>query len=173
MSDDNDKHREVRGYERMLERLRHSLNDAGEETGPRLRRGLARARAELVELGELGHEEADRIADWLRRDLEEAAAYTARTERDLGDWFRMDLQLIESWLWDHFRRVADDTRLEWQQFEADVAERSTYHTGEIAGPGTIICQACGEELRFAHAGHIPPCPSCHGSVFARPSSRQD
>jgi hypothetical protein len=165
-----DKHREVRGYERMLEQLRHQLTDWRAETGPRLRHALASARDHLVELGELSREEADRVADWLRRDVEEAADYTAKTQRDLSDWFRMDLQLIESWLWDKFSSVADETRLDWQRFQASVDEAAHYHTGEIAGPGTLICRACGETLQFVRTGHIPPCPHCRESVFRRPTS---
>lgn len=170
MSEQDDKHREVRGYERMLEYLREGLAEARAETGPRLRRALEGAREQLVELGELSREEADRVADCLRRDLEEAADYTARTERDLSDWLRMDIQLMESWLWDQFSSVADQTRLEWQQFQEGLGAASTYHSGEIAGPGTLICRGCGEELRFPNAGHIPPCPSCDANEFTRPTS---
>lgn len=168
-----DKHREVRGYERMLEQLRDRLTDWRDAAGPRLREALNAAREQLVELGELSHEEADRIADWLRRDIEEAADYTAKTERDIGDWFRMDLQLIESWLWDQFSSVADATRLDWQRFQQSLAQGAAYHTGEIAGPGTLICQACGESLKFMRAGHIPPCPNCRETVFNRPTTDDD
>lgn len=169
----DNKHREISGYERMLDHLRHTLADWRDESGPRVRQALASARERVVELGELTGEEADRIAEWLQRDLEEAADYTARTERDLSDWLRMDLTLIESWLWDRFSAVADRTRLEWLELDEALSSPNSYHTGEIAGPGSLTCSACGETLQFRHAGHIPPCPSCRGSEFTRATTADE
>ncbi|MCS4505000.1 hypothetical protein KBTX_01547 [wastewater metagenome] len=169
MSDDKHE-RELRGYERMLERLRDRLDTAEKELGPHVREALEHARDRAVELGELTREEADRVAEWLRRDLEEAADYTARNNRDLSAWLHMDVQLIENWLLDRFTSVADRTRLEWLEFQQFLERASEYHTGEIAGPGRLRCQACGEHLTFTRPGHIPPCPKCRGTVFVRASA---
>lgn len=172
MSEHNqdDKHREVHGYERMLGQVREAISHWRDDAGPRLHYALTSARDHLVEIGELSRDEAERIAGWLRRDIEEAADYTARSESDLADWLQMDRQLIESWLWDQFSAVADQTRLELKPIETTPGEPAPYHTGEIAGPGTLICRDCGETLRFERAGHIPPCPQCRGSLFTRPVS---
>ncbi len=172
-SNQDDKHREVHGYERMLAQLREAITKWRDDASPRLHYALTSARDHVVEMGELSREEAERVADWLRRDIEEAADYTARSESDLSDWLQMDRQLIESWLWDQFSAVADETRLEWKPLAPTDSEPAAYHTGEIAGPGTLICRNCGETLQFQRAGHIPPCPQCHGSVFTRPISDGD
>jgi polyhydroxyalkanoate synthesis regulator phasin len=164
----DDREREARGYERMLEQLRESFDYWRHETGPRLGETLNNARESLIEFGELTREEADRVAEALRRDLEEAVDYTARTERDVGDWLRMDTQLIESWLWDKFSAVVDQSRVDWLRFQQALNQANTYRSGELTGPGTLICRGCGESLQFARAGHIPPCPSCRGSAFTRP-----
>jgi hypothetical protein len=42
-----------------------------------------------------------------------------------------------------------------------------YRTGEITGPGTLVCDNCEERLHFHKAGHIPPCPKCHGVIYHR------
>ncbi|WP_440995969.1 zinc ribbon-containing protein [Arhodomonas sp. SL1] len=159
--------RERRGYETMLGRLRERLEEAEHGFGPRVREALEHAREQAVELGELTREEADRIASWLRRDLEEAADFTARTDRDLNSWLHMDVQLIENWILDRFTSVADRQRLEWLEFEQFLERASEYHTGEIAGPGRLRCRNCGETLTFTRPGHIPPCPKCHGTVYSR------
>ena len=46
-------------------------------------------------------------------------------------------------------------------------EASFYHTGEVTGPGTLVCAECGKELHFHKAGHIPPCPGCRGTRYRR------
>lgn len=152
---------QVRAYERMLDRLRGAMDHL------RLREAIEAVKERAVELGELTREEADRIGGFLQRDVEEAAQYSAQTDEDLSSWLRMDLQLVESWIWDRFASVADKTRLEWLELQHELQEWSEYHTGEIAGPGSLTCKNCGEIVHFKQAGHIPPCPKCRGSVYLR------
>ncbi|MBA1146062.1 zinc ribbon-containing protein [Ectothiorhodospiraceae bacterium WFHF3C12] len=167
MSEDKEK-RELHGYEKMLDRVREFMDRAEKETGPRLRKAIEDAKERTIELGELTRDEAEKIAEYIRRDVEDAADYTSRTDADLGAWLRMDLQLVENWIWDRFSSVADRTRLEWVELQHELAEREFYHTGEIAAPGVLTCDNCGEQLHYKKAGHIPPCPKCNGTRFRRP-----
>ena len=170
MTEDNsrDRDHQVRGYERMLDRLRAFMDQAGEQGRTRLREALEAAKERTVELGELTREEADRIAGYLQRDVEEAAQYSAATDDDLRGWLQMDLQLVENWVWDRFASVADRTRLEWIELQRQLQRAAEYHTGEITGPGVLVCDACGETLSYGKPGRIPPCPKCHASVYRRP-----
>jgi len=154
----------ARAYERMLERVRHGLED----TEARLEHALEAAREKAVELGELTREEAERVAGWVRRDLHEAARHAAGTGEDLARWLRFDLELIEARLWELFSAAADRTRLELMALEEAAGAPPPYRTGEVAGPGTLVCRGCGERLRFRRAGRIPPCPRCRGTEFERP-----
>ncbi len=150
-------------YERMLDRLRHAMEHA------KLHEALETVKERAVELGELTREEAERIGSFLRRDVEDAARYSAATDEDLKNWLRMDLQLVENWIWDRFSSVADKTRLEWMALQRELQQQSaTYHAGEIAGPGALSCNQCGEVIRFTQAEPIPPCPKCQGLVYRRP-----
>lgn len=164
---DADREREVRGYERMLDRLREAIGEFEADVTPRFRYALERARERAVELGELSREEADRVSEWLRRDIEEAADWASRNDETLGAWLRMDIALVESWLWDRFSSVADQTRLDWLRLQESLAANAEYHTGEVTGPGALHCAACGETLHFRKVGHIPPCPKCSKTVFKR------
>ncbi|MFO7857606.1 MAG: zinc ribbon-containing protein [Ectothiorhodospiraceae bacterium] len=161
--------RQSQAYERMLQRVTESLEEAGEEARPRLRQALDWARQKAVALEELSSEEAERISEYLRRDVEDAARFldNPHTDDDLRDWFRMDLQLIGSWLFERFTSVADRTRLEWQALNEQWQEAANYHTGEMTAPGELRCRACGRSMHFERAGHIPPCPHCHGTSFER------
>lgn len=161
--------KDVRAYERILDRLRERLDETGERG--RLRDALDTVKERSVQAGELTPEEADAIGEWVRRDVEEAAGYTATTDRDLSTWLHMDMTLVESWIWDRFSSVADRTRLEWLEFQHELARAAEYHTGEVAGPGALACRACGDVLNFEKAGRIPPCPRCQGTIFERAVSR--
>ncbi len=153
-------------YHTMARRVHEALQHAG--TGAEaLTRALAAAKDKAVDLGELTREEAERLGDYLRRDIEEARRYLATSEAELADWFRIDLGLIEQGLLDFFSRAADPTEVELLRLQEQALEASIYRTGEIAGPGTLECVGCGELLHFERAGRIPPCPRCHGTEFVR------
>ncbi len=162
-------HRLEQAYNTMLERVRHALDEFGEETGPRLRLALERARERAVEMGELTREEADRIGEYLRRDLNEAGDYLARTGHELRDWLRFDLQLLEARFLDMLLSAADRTRSEIAAMREAGTIDHTYHTGEITAPGTLYCRACDHALELRRTGHIPPCPSCQATEFRRPA----
>ncbi|KAB7628261.1 zinc ribbon-containing protein [Alkalilimnicola sp. S0819] len=164
MSEHQNEQRLLRGYERMLRRLRDDLKDLS------LREALERAKQRTVELGELTREEADRVGDFLRRDVEEAGEYLAESDRDLRDWFHMDVQLIENWLWDTFSAAADQTKLQLLELQrrADEQQR-VYYSGEIVGPGALKCISCDYIIAFKEAAHVPACPDCGGEEFVRPA----
>ncbi|MDR9432245.1 MAG: zinc ribbon-containing protein [Spiribacter sp.] len=168
MTDPKERHEhEVKGYEQMLDRLRERLAHTGEALEHGFHEALNSVRERSIELGELTRDEADRVAMWLQRDLEDAAEYVESARGTYADWLYMDLQLVENWIWDRFCSVADQTRLQWQAFNQELQAAARYHTGELTGPGTLVCRECGERLHFERVGHIPPCPSCHGSRFER------
>lgn len=154
-------------YHRMMERVKHSIEEAEEKTRPRIEHALETAREKSIELGETTREEAEEIAEYIRRDLAEIGAYLHESGEDIGTWFHMDLELIEANLLDLITSVADRTRVELAEIAARAQVANIYQTGEITGPGTLTCSECGEELHFKKAGHVPPCPKCHATTFTR------
>jgi len=157
-------------YERMLERVDEMLEVAEKSTLPTLRRSLDQAKEEAVELNELTREEAEKLTEYVERDMQEAAHFLVETGAEFRQWWQFDVQVIEQRMMEMFANVADKTRLELEKFANQARAASLYHTGEVAGPGTLVCNSCGKELHFHKAGHIPPCSGCQGSVFKRPSS---
>lgn len=153
-------------YERMLGYLKETFGGGRKESGPRIQDRLAAVRDRAVELDELSHEEAERISDYLRRDLEDAARFVADTGKELGDWLSMDASLIEDRLLQLFAGMVDETRLTLDTLALE-AQAAGWHTGEVIGLGTLKCTACGQEMHFDKPGHIPPCPKCHGTEFER------
>ncbi len=159
--------RMVVAYENMLERVDELLEKAEESALPTLKKGLEHAREKAVELDELTREEAEKIASYVERDLHDAAGFLRKTGDEFRDWLKFDLELIENRLLGMFAKVADKTSLELGRFAEQARDASLYHTGEITGPGTLVCSECGKELHFHKTGHIPPCAGCRGTRFAR------
>ena len=157
----------IAAYEHMLARVHEAFQYAEEQTLPHFRHVLDEVRDKTVELGELTREEADKVATYLERDIQDTASYLAQSGEDLRAWWRFDLDLVEQRLLDMFTSVADQTRLQWQQLAEQAWASSHYRTGEVAGPGTLVCAACGAEMHFHQPGRIPPCPKCRATLFQR------
>ena len=170
-SDSHPTDRLVAAYNRMMERMKSAIEEAGEQALPTLEENLRKAQEKAVELGELTREEAEKIAGYIKRDMEDAARYLEESGSELREWFRVDLELIEDRLLEMMMAVADRTQLELAEFQKEITEGPPYHTGEITGPGLLRCTSCGEELHFHHTGHIPPCPRCRGTIFRRPPAQ--
>ncbi len=156
-------------YELMLERAGERFHQLEDKTGPQMRKLIEEARDKAVELGELSREEADKLADYLWRDLQDAARYLSETGEDFRTWLGFETSLIGDRLKELFSTAADKTTVELIELEEAA---SIYHTGEITGPGTLVCTKCGEKLHFKKPGHIPPCPKCHATEFVREQSAE-
>ena len=158
----------IHGYNRMMERVKTVFEKVEHETPPRLRKAIDYAKEKAVELEELTLEEAEKIGNYLRRDVEDAAEYLAgeKTE-ELKAWFRFDVARIEDQLLELFLSVADRTRLDMLDLEEQLVEASEYHSGEITGPGSLVCINCGLVQHFHKTSHIPPCSKCHETAFVR------
>ncbi|MCF7984993.1 MAG: zinc ribbon-containing protein [Thiohalocapsa sp.] len=172
---DNDKSKDspadrlVDAYNSMLERTREGIEQA-QETTPKLRHMLEGVRDNMVELGELTREEAHKIAEYVERDIEDAATYLVDTGETWRDWWRFDLELMEQRMLDAFTSVADQTSLQLSSWAEQARRANLYQAGQIAGPGTLICDRCGAETHFTRTGRIPACADCGGLVFRRPSA---
>lgn len=167
MNEPDREHHQVSVYNRMMERVKHALEGMEHKARPNLEHAIEWARERAVELGETTREESTKVADYLRRDLREMTSYLNDTGKEYSAWFHMDLELIEARLLDLMASVADQTRLELAQWAQQGGQAVRYRSGEITGPGTLECIACGERLRYGKTGHIPPCPKCCASEFRR------
>ncbi len=156
----------VAAYEKMLERVHDAVEKAGSHV-PAFRQNLDHAREKAVELGELSREEADKVASYIERDMHDAAVFISETGEQIRDWWQFDLKQIEGRVLDMFVNVADQTSVQLREMRENLRRAELYHTGEVTGPGILVCGGCGKEMNFKKPGHIPPCPGCHGTEFKR------
>ncbi|WAK01450.1 zinc ribbon-containing protein [Methylobacter sp. YRD-M1] len=143
-------------HETMDETI-HSLADALEISKEKTRRST-----------DLTKDEVDQVSDYVKRDIEHAAHGLSETRdtESLSEWFKFDIELVENFALDAFLSLADKTRLELAKLE-QLAELNTYHTGDITGPGTFVCDQCDKQIAFKSTSEIPECPACHGKTFVR------
>jgi hypothetical protein len=144
-------------YEQMLARAEAA------KTQPQ---PLEHAKTQAIELGELSVDEAEKIADYLRRDLHSAAHFLSDTEKALADWMRFDLELLEDKFLTLFTGMVDHTRTELDNLAERARQATEWTSGEIT-TGTLQCANCGEVLAFYQPTHVPACPNCGGTLFKR------
>ena len=154
-------------YEKMYERTANKLHSTEEKSAPLLHRLIDEAKGKAVELKELSEDDAEKIAGWLKRDLDDTVAYLSESGNELRDWLGFETTLLESAVLDLLLKAADKTTVELLTMKDYARQPHAYHTGEITGPGTLVCDQCSEKLHFHRAGKIPPCPKCHGTLFHR------
>lgn len=154
-------------YEKMFERAVENFHKAEEKSGALFHKLIDEAKEKAVELEEVSREDAEKLSAYIKRDLSDAADHLSETGRELKDWLGFETTLLESSIFDLLLKAADKTTLELLKMKEDAQQASIYHTGEITGPGTLVCDQCGEKLHFRKAGKIPPCPKCHATTFHR------
>ena len=157
----------IQAYNQMMERIRHTLSDTETKVLPTLKSSLDKARETAVELGELTHDEAEKIALWLKRDTQDAGKHLAENSQELSDWLKFDIDQVEDRLLEIFTSVADKTRLEIQQLQQKLEQDPPHMSGEITAPGTLYCTQCNSAVEFNHTSHIPVCPKCGNESFRR------
>jgi len=154
-------------YEKLYENIVKDLRESKEKTTEAFHKIIDEARDKAVELGELSSDDATRLADYLRRDLSEAINSISETGRELKDWLGFETALLETEILDRLLDIADPTTVELFKLKLESQSTPAWHTGEITGPGTLVCDNCGEKIHFYRAGKIPPCPKCHETSFHR------
>jgi small-conductance mechanosensitive channel len=169
--------KQVHAYHRMVERVKDALHLSQDSTLPGLQRAIDTAKDRAVELDELTREEAERIGDYLQRDLRDAAEYLVETGDELSAWLQFDLELIGERIAEHLPVLVDQTRLELEQelerLSQEAQEVGQWESGEVTVGGTFRCIKCGQTLRLFGPTQIAPCTRCQGTVFQRVAGPSD
>lgn len=155
----------IQGYERMAEKAREYYAQAEKRTGPWLEDAIDKAKQALEDAGEYTREETAELREYLKRDL---AATREDMDRLRG---RIPTQLEPSRLGAGFLNLvataSEGAADVFASLASRVGKQLTYRTGEMTGPGTLICTECAKELHYEKPGHIPPCPGCRGGQFRK------
>lgn len=173
MTDQDTDSRLIEAYNDMMYTIKDVFESADDEiSDPSLQHALYRARERIVELGDLTAEEAAHVSDFIKRDINDAAEYLMETSAEFSDWLLLDIEVVERKIVDLFLSVADTTRVELDQLQQRNREAAGYMAGEVTGPGTLECKACGKHHGYTTTSMIPACDECGGKEFRRPDIKR-
>ena len=158
-------------YNQMMATIRETFENA-DTSDLTLQKALNDAKEQAVHLGEVTIEEAHEISEYIKRDINDAAEYMMDSSAEFSDWLMLDIEIIERQIIDLFLSVADRTRIELEQFQNPPHDPNEYQTGEITGPGTLVCTKCGHNISFITTGEIEDCPECKNTTFQRAQTTQ-
>jgi len=157
-------HKLIKLYDDLMGHLYEAMDD----TLHTVAEALIIAKEKTSELGGHTQEEINKVADYVMRDVEHAATTSPNSHKDsLTEWLKFDIDLIENFALDAFLDIADKTRIKLAELEMDAKQYHPYQSGDIASPGTFVCDACGKEISFKSTSVIPECPTCHATAFSR------
>ena len=161
----------IAAYDKMVERVTLVLDDAEQQVSPPLSKVVDNAKQRAIDLKELTRDEADKLSNYVHRDLNSLTEHISQAGQDFKTWFDFDLQLVQDRLMDAFAKVADRTSIQLANLASQAKHYQEYHTGEIVSLGTLTCQSCEHLLSFKKTSKIPPCPHCHKTIFTRVKQR--
>ena len=162
----------ITAYNQMMEEMRNAFEQA-DPSYISLQKALDLAKHQAVHLGEVTAEEAHEISEYIKRDINDAAEYMMDSSAEFYDWLMLDIEVIERKVIELFLSVADHTRVELEQFKQAKPEQTgleqipIYKSGEITGPGTLICESCGKTKAFLSSDEITDCEQCGHNRFIR------
>ena len=149
-------------YELLLEKAQQKAH----QSGAAVHQMIAEIRGDIVALTKFSEDEVVKLEAYVKRDLNDAAEYLDKTGKELKEWVGFDVELMKREFWERFSAAADQTTKALYRLKQQAAS-AEYHTGELTGLGTLVCDQCGEKLHFHKPGHIPPCPKCNSTHFHR------
>ena len=149
---------EVSLYEKLASHTADVL-EGGKKT---FEEALKKAKEELSAAGDFSREQADKLGEYVRRDLKENADKATEAVRKAIEPHRLAAGVQSA-----FARILTTTA----ETLAELAERSEksleYKTGEITSMGTLTCKECDAEMHMSKTTRIPPCPKCHKTIFRK------
>jgi len=149
-------------YEFLLEKALQKAH----QSGSIVHHMIDEIRSDIVALNKFSEDEVVKLEAYVKRDLIDAARYLDKTGKELKDWAGFDVALMKHEFWERFSEAADQTTTALYQLKQQ-AENAEYHSGELVGLGTLVCDQCSQKLHFHKPGHIPPCPKCNSTHFHR------
>jgi BMFP domain-containing protein YqiC len=154
----------IHAYNKFMQHLHETMGD----TDYSMAEAIEIAKNKTSDTSDLTAEEMEQVTQYVKRDLDHAAGNIDENAEDsFGQWLKFDIDLIEDFAFEAFMDLADKTRVELAMLEQKAKHYHPYHSGEITGPGTFVCEECGKEIAFKTTSQIPECPNCKAKTFVR------
>lgn len=161
MNDQNDK-REEQEEVGLYEKLASRTADLLEEGKKTFDEALKKAKEELSSAGDFSREQADKLGEYVRRDLKENAEKAKEAVIKAVEPQRVAVGVQSA-----FTRILTSAAETLTELAEKSEKALEFKTGEITSPGTLTCKECDAEMHMTKTTRIPPCPKCHKTVFRK------
>lgn len=157
----SEEHEDVSLYQKIADRSAEILQE-GRKT---LDEALKKAGDEVTAGGGYTREQAEKVGQYLRRDLTELGKKARHARDSVFDAVEPHRVVagVQSGLSKLLRSAADVLT----QAAGKSEQILDFKTGEVTSPGTLTCKDCGKEMHFKSTVKIPPCPACHKTEFRK------
>ncbi len=148
-------------YDKLSSRTEEILADSKKS----LDEALKKASDELAAGGQFSRDQAEKIGGYLRRDMETIGKQFSKARETVHN--AAEPHRVMAGLQSGMAKLLHNAAA----LLTDLAEASEqnieFKTGEVTSPGTLTCKDCGKELHLKSTARIPPCPSCHKTLFRK------
>jgi len=157
-------------YERMLHFVNDAVHGAEDNLSIKIHYLIDKVKEQAYELGEFSREEIDKVSDYLQRDIQDAAEYLSKEGTELRDWLKFDTELVEDRLLDLFSSAINTTNIELDELSRKAQQENLWYKDETTGPGSFICEQCGQQIKILKIQSLSQCSECGGEIFKRVSA---
>ncbi|EXJ09374.1 MULTISPECIES: zinc ribbon-containing protein [Nitrincola] len=157
-------------YDRVLDRIRHQLDEAGYQTWESVQATIRDAIELEMAAEEMTRDEIDLLSAYIERDLKQIGYYAHETGEGIAAWLNFDLNALEQTMVKRLWELADQTRVQHELLREQLSHSETeYLAGEVTVPGRLRCLNCNEEQVLIQSSSLQPCSACGAVIFVRDS----
>lgn len=142
---------------RLSERLRNGERD--------LDALLNSVSQKVVQSGKLTSGEMDQITGAIRRDYEALMRGDEENRQPFSD--SVFMRVIKENVWKELTDITDKTQLEWREMFEDLNHHGVWLSGEVAGPGNMVCEKCHHYQALYTPDVLARCVKCGHDQFQR------
>lgn len=161
MNEDQD----ISNYEKLASKTKEQLIDSRDHSMRWLHGAVDASAEQLEKAGAFTKEEGERAGRFLKRDLAATRVDFARARASISKG--LNPSRVGGGFVDLASHLFESMGEAFQGWAAKSEEALAFNTGEVSGPGTLTCNACGTELQLEQSSRVPPCPKCHKTVFRK------
>lgn len=152
-------------YERLAERARKIYENGHEKGREAMERAMETARRQMTAAGAFTAEQGAALKERLSRDMERVSQEMHR----LGDEAQQRLQpeRLKSGALSSWARILQSAGERLQGMSQRAEQALECEVGQVTGPCTLTCLACGHRTTVTQTCHIAPCAECRGALFRK------
>jgi hypothetical protein len=156
----------ARAFDLVAARFLETFRVRARRGYPEIQDALGMAREALVMHGTLTQSQAQRVQEWLVRDLEHLAASMVRGSRGAAAEVRAGLRRSPGAL-GSLLDALEGSEDAVHHVAAHVRGPELRRVGEVTCAGMLSCAECGRPQRLAASTQLEPCRGCRGTSYLR------